>query len=138
MKERRTREEKENGKEITARNINSKMVESLILRNLHKIKEGKVVIRGVAQMQEEEEEKRTKLTFNVIITRNRVTICHRRWWRCHDVNGNSKWRWFKRESTLSWYKLLHTYDRQERLVYQIKSLWSLHMKTNLHHKELEK
>jgi len=78
MKERRTREEKENGKEITARNINSKMVESLILRNLHKIKEGKVVIRGVAQMQEEEEEKRTKLTFNVIITRNRVTICHRR------------------------------------------------------------
>lgn len=41
MKETRTKEEKENGNEITTRNINPKMVESLILRNLHQIKEGK-------------------------------------------------------------------------------------------------
>jgi len=38
MKERRTREQKENGKEIIARNISLNMVRSFIFRNLHQNK----------------------------------------------------------------------------------------------------
>jgi len=70
MKETRIRREKESGKEGIARNNNLKM-ERTIFSNLL-IREEQVTIHGVAQMLEEEEEIRTRVTLNVIIVRNGV------------------------------------------------------------------
>lgn len=72
MKETRIRREKESGKEIIARNNNSKM-ERTILSNFL-IREEKVAIQRVAQMLEEEEERRTRVACSVIIVRNEVTL----------------------------------------------------------------
>jgi len=72
MKESRIRREKESGKKIIARNNRLKM-ERTILSNLI-IREEKVAIQGVAQMLEDEEKRRTRVTFNVIIVRSGATL----------------------------------------------------------------
>lgn len=52
------------------RNNNLEMDERLIMSNLHQFRDEKLVIQEVAQIQEEEEERRTRVTFNVIIIKN--------------------------------------------------------------------
>lgn len=45
------------------------------MSNLHQFRDEKLVIQEVAQIQEEEEERRTRVTFNVIIIKKKGPFC---------------------------------------------------------------